>query len=81
MKCSLYLEQGEVMVCYPNPEPELGSFIPDLTPADGPVCDTQTPDLGPVCTRRPGHAGRHAAGNTVAVVAVWPVPYVRTPRT
>jgi hypothetical protein len=43
--------------------------VPDLT-GNGPYCEALHPD-GPACTRRPGHKGRHAAGNEEFIVAVW----------
>jgi hypothetical protein len=45
---------------------------PDFTPNLGRSCAAQTAPDGFVCTRLPGHTGRHAAGDSHHIVAVWP---------
>lgn len=43
----------------------------DLTPARHPWCEEEHPPSGARCTRRPGHSGRHAAGDGDYIVASW----------
>jgi hypothetical protein len=50
---------------------KLRTLPPDLLAYlnGAPVCGAGT---RVICTRLPGHMGRHAAGNGVYIVAVWP---------
>lgn len=43
----------------------------DLTPNQGIPCDGWHEEAGYLCTRNDGHTGRHAAGTSELVVAVW----------
>jgi len=48
---------------------KMRTLPPDLSPVGTPICGAGT---RVTCTRPPGHTGRHAAGNGVYIVAVWP---------
>jgi hypothetical protein len=51
----------------------MSDYDPDPTAwNDGPYCDERSDDGGYTCTRRPGHSGRHAAGDYAVLLAVWP---------
>lgn len=45
-------------------------LVPDLTPPEAEPCGT-THERSFICTRRPGHTGRHAAGDGAHVIAAW----------